>query len=119
MQSSELRTCIRGLSELMFDLNDYVESSDVSEEIMNSEVINEIIANTNADDWTVDQFEILSITTTRTGFDVVLHWYASGNQKEDRMYCGTKAKGNVTVVCKHDGAYEVKEITGEIEDVCE
>jgi hypothetical protein len=98
----------------MFDLNDYVEGSDVSEEIMNSEAVSTIIADTNTDDWTFDQFEVLSITTTRIGFDVVLHWYASGNQKEDHMYCGTRVEGNVTLACNDDGAYEVKEITAEL-----
>ena len=104
-------------------LNDWLDLDNedgIKSEIIDSEEFGSVIGDTNASGWTIEQFEIFSVEPiydgSVVGFKVKINWYASGQQEEDRMFCGNKAKGKATLVFELNGECEVAEISGSVDD---
>jgi hypothetical protein len=122
METSQvLKNCAIHMIAALNELSDFVDNEDgITSDIIDSEMIGSIIADTNAYGWTVEQCEILSVEPIYdggvVGLKVKINWYASGQQDEDRAHYGNKAEGKATLVFELNGECEVAEISGEVKN---
>lgn len=77
-------------------------------------------AGTNADGWMTDDYE----TTDDPEFDdddreirVPVDYHASGEQLEDKGYCGTRITGSATAVINRNGKVSFDDVTAEVSDL--
>ena len=109
------------LTGLFAEMDGYLESRDVPALLIDSEYVCSIIADTNADDWSVDDIVVTGAAFKEGGavLRVEFEWSASGEQKPDRMFAGTSAHGTaVALIAAEDGTALVDEdfITGDIDE---
>jgi len=88
--------------------------ADTHHEILESEQFANIIAETNATGWGIDDYEIEDIDIDDDECTVHVSYSASGDQEEDKMYSGDKVTGTASAVIDSHGAVGYREITAEL-----
>jgi hypothetical protein len=79
-----------------------------------------LMAETNACDWSVDEYELESIKAvlfTTAGYvcEAKVAFGASGDMRDDAMLTATRLAGSVLVCIRPDGEVEFKDIVAELE----
>lgn len=116
------------LADLLESFIDELESW-LHEEVMpflpDTEDISDIICDTNADGWAVDDNCVERVTVgyspgpegSGLHLDVLIYFHMAGEQRDDRMFCGDTLSGHCTVrVLVGSREWKFLEIAGEVPD---
>lgn len=91
---------------------------DVFDAIVESDAFIGLAAETNALAFQVDDYEIVGLTVVpKQSAKLTLQWCASGDQDEDRPFCGTELKGTADVLLYTDGTFKVEDVQGQVSDL--
>lgn len=89
--------------------------ADASDGIVDDDAFCDEMAGTNATGWHVDDYRIKSVDVQCDPIKVQLDYHASGEQLDDKSYCGTEISGTATATIDREGAVSFKEVTAEVE----
>lgn len=89
--------------------------ADTCYEIADSDEFNSAIAETNATDFVVDEYDIEDIDVDGGECVVKLVFSASGEQREDKFYCGERIVGDCKAVIDSEGRVEYRDIHAEVD----
>jgi hypothetical protein len=90
--------------------------SDCLEELPDNENIGATIADTNAVGWSLDDYEVTKIEMTRGRFLVHFSAQLTGEQEDDKMFCGDKIQVTGQVEILEDGTRKFINLHGEVPD---
>ncbi|WP_437947081.1 toll/interleukin-1 receptor domain-containing protein [Sorangium sp. So ce296] len=95
----------------------YDEISDKSYGLIDSESFCDAMADTNATDWEIDEIVIddVNIEVERERCVVHFRFFASGQQLDEKMYCGTRICGSADAIVSADGDVEYENVDASIE----
>ena len=82
-------------------------------ELINSEGASSAIAVTNAFGWGCDEYEVTNIDVQEDECVVDISWHASGDQDEDKPFCGDSISGTAQAVIDDDGNVSYRDIEAE------
>jgi hypothetical protein len=88
---AQLRSALSAVHELIGD-------SDVTEQIAESDALAGTISETNALGFVVDDVEVMSVCCRGAQVLVSVCWAATGDQDEDKMFCGDEIVGTADVI---------------------
>ena len=91
--------------------------ADASDEIVDADAFCGEMAETNAVGWYIDDYSIRSIDVQSDPIEVQLRYHASGDQLEEKAYCGTEISGTATVTIDREGSVIFKDVVAEVEAV--
>jgi hypothetical protein len=74
------------------------------------------MAETNAFSWSVDDYKVTEIDVGEDECTVLLTYSASGDQDEDRGFCGNKINGEAKATIDESGDVTYEIINAEVED---
>lgn len=101
-------------NDLEYEIDSII--SDSNYEIVESEKISSRIAETNAFAYYVDDYSINEIKFASDSCVVKLSFSASGEQDEDRPFCGSKISGEAIATIDEDGNVLYSEIIAEVDN---
>lgn len=91
--------------------------ADTNFEIIDSDEVSEIIAQTNAYAYSVDDYEILEIEFIDDTCVLKLRFTAHGEQDSDKFFYGSRISGFATAIINKDGDIEYKDISATIDNI--
>ena len=85
------------------------EVGSVCEDLTNNETISSLIAGSNATGWGLDVFEISRMDFSDPAQGQVEFSYSlSGEQDDDKPWCGTEISGEASLIIAKDGSIKVE-----------
>lgn len=91
-------------------------SDEIASLIIDDENISSTIAETNAFDWEIDSYNIQSINLQEDHCVIEITFEVSGEQDENRPFCGTRILGSVEAIIDINGTMTFKCVETEISD---
>jgi hypothetical protein len=89
--------------------------ADTCHDILESEAFNSEAAITNAANYSIDEYEVQDIDFEDVECIVKLTFSASGEQLEDRMFCGDRITGECEVAFDSEGRIEYRDIQADVD----
>lgn len=96
------------LAALRYTVDDFVNEE--AHRILDSEECCAAMAETNAEAWSVDELEVLAIRWDEGGCVADCSYSASGEQREERMYCGNRMTGTAVARIDEEGDVSFEEV---------
>lgn len=90
--------------------------ADTYQQIVDTEEVVGAMAETNAFSWSVDDYKVTEIDVGEDECTVLLTYSASGDQDEDRGFCGNKINGEAKATIDESGDVTYEIINAEVED---
>jgi hypothetical protein len=115
MANKSFKKSFKRLYKVMCKIDEELEKH--ADEILDAEVVNSVIADTNALGWSIEQFDTFIVRRygrpdlADSYIEATASFSASGAQDEDKTYCGTSLEGQVIVRWHADGKFEILEVT--------
>jgi len=100
--------------DLEFEIDDKIASS--VDYIVEDETFASEMATTNACGWRVDDYTVRKIYIESDPIEVHLLYHATGDQIDEKMYCGTEIRGEAIALIDHDGAVEFTSVSAGKDD---
>lgn len=98
----------------MQDMLDDVELSDL---LVEHDDVSAIMTDTNTFDWQLAHLEVVGVEQVGPNkLKVKVAWTVSGEQDEDKMYCGTSAHGTADVLVEPYKPLELENVVANAED---
>jgi hypothetical protein len=85
-------------------------------EIVESEAFSCAIADTNACGFDIDEYSIDSYDIENNEVSVEISFSATGEQLEDKMFCGNRISGHATLIIHEDESIEYQGISAAVDD---
>jgi hypothetical protein len=105
---------LKGLSEDEREGEIESKISETKQDILDAEAVSSEIASTNALGWGVDVTEILDIDLSRPDqIRVRIGFTLSGNQEDDKPFCGTSIEGEAVAIIDAAGLLRYTKVTAE------
>jgi len=90
--------------------------ADSSNDIIDDETFASEMATTNACGWHVDDYSVKSVDVEADPIEVHLSYHATGDQLDDKMYCGTEIRGEAVALIDRDGSVEFTSVSAVKDD---
>jgi predicted nucleic acid-binding protein len=85
------------------------------DDLSNEDEISSLIAESNADGWTCDDFTIENVDSYKGAWIVDVSFKFSGDQKDDRPWCGTEISGRCVATISADKEVTFSDISAELD----
>jgi hypothetical protein len=108
---------LRGLSDADRDTEIDLRIADSCQDILESEAFNSEAAITNAVNYSIDEYEVQDVDfdEDEKECNVKLTFTASGEQLEERMFCGDRITGECEVAFDAEGRIEYRDVQAEVD----
>ena len=111
---------LQSLSELELEQEIENKITDTLQQIINTEEMSSAIAETNACNWSVEDYDIVDQPDVGEGECITtLTYSASGEQDEEMGFCGSKITGQAEAVIDEFGTVTYQNVTAEVDDMNE